>query len=129
MRYSLYKNNRDCKSCQHFGKCTTNRYGRSISVSEHRHLIDKMRERLRTAEGKKIYGRRKTIVEPVLGNLSQNLGFREFNLRGREKTRGEFSLMCIAHNLRKIWKVVKEIGMRLKELLRKRGLLPVFDTS
>lgn len=47
------------------------------------------------------YARCKTIVEPVFGQI-KNSGFRGFGLRGKEKVAGEFSLVCAAHNLKKI---------------------------
>lgn len=120
---------KECNHCPHFGKCTTDKKGRSIWVSEHAHLVKKMRQKLSTEEGKKIYGKRKTTVEPVLGNLSQNLGFREFLLRGLHKVKGEFSLMCIAHNLLKIAKFVKQWAVSLKEALSMSELLAVLDIS
>lgn len=127
--YSVYHNHKDCKSCQHFGKCTTNKSGRFIYISEHQHLIDKMRQKLSTSEGKRIYGIRKITAEPVFGNLSQNLGFREFLLRGLHKVKGEFSLMCIAHNLLKIAKLVRGLGITLKEALSMEELLAIADSS
>ncbi len=63
----------------------------------------RMRDKMETEEAKKIYGLRKITVEPVYGNIKQNLGFREFLLRGKEKVKIELNLACIAHNLRKIW--------------------------
>lgn len=63
----------------------------------------RMRDKMETDEAKKVYALRKITVEPVYGNLKQNLGFREFLLRGKEKVKIEFNLVCIAHNLRKIW--------------------------
>jgi len=71
---------KECNNCQYFGRCTTDKKGRSILLSEYAHLTMKMRQKLSTAEGKKIFGIRKITVEPALGNLSQNLGFREFLL-------------------------------------------------
>ncbi|HZX12300.1 MAG TPA: transposase, partial [Candidatus Nanoarchaeia archaeon] len=44
-------------------------------------------------------------VEPVIGNIKQNLGFREFLLRGLQGTRIEMNLVSIAHNLGKIWRM------------------------
>jgi hypothetical protein len=41
-------------------------------------------------------------VEPVFGNLKFNFGFTRFSLRGLAKVRGEFLLICIAHNLKKL---------------------------
>lgn len=59
-------------------------------------------------ESKKIYSLRKITVEPVYGNLKENLGFRGFLLRGLEKVKIELNLVCIAHNLQKIWKLSRE---------------------
>ena len=56
-----------------------------------------------TDDAKAIYKRRKVIVEPVFGHI-KNGGFRGFSLRGREKVAGEFSLVCAAHNLKKMVK-------------------------
>lgn len=124
VRYSVYKANRqDCKSCRHFGKCTIDKSGRSLWVSEYQPFIDRMREKLSTKEGRDIYGKRKITAEPVIGNLSYNLGFKEFLLRGVYKVRGEFSLMCIAHNLLKIAKFIRELGKSLKEALGSREVL------
>mgnify|MGYP000937807973 CR=1 FL=1 len=54
-------------------------------------------------EAKRIYGQRKQVVEPVIGNYKENLGFREFLTRGLKSVRNEFNLVCTAANLRKIW--------------------------
>lgn len=115
--YERYGNFTECKKCQYFGKCTNSYRGRWISISEHQPLIDKMRQKLSTKEGKTIYDFRKITVEPVFGNLAQNLGFREFSIRGKEKVKGEFGLMCSAHNLLKIARFLKTIGKKLKEIL------------
>ena len=60
-----------------------------------------LNERMSKPESRAIYARRKTIVEPVFGQI-KNSGFRGFGVRGREKVAGEFSLVCVAHNLKKI---------------------------
>ncbi len=124
--HSVYRC-RDCKSCQHFGKCTTHKNGRFIQISEHQPLIDKMRQKLSTEEGKKIYAKRKITVEPVFGNMSQNLGFREFLLRGLEKVKGEYSLMCSAHNLLKIARFLRESKMLLTQALAKPCIVAIQD--
>lgn len=67
-------------------------------------LTDRMRRKLRTKRGRTIYARRKTIVEPVFGQIKQARGFRQFLLRGLEKVRGEWSLICMGHNLLKLWR-------------------------
>ncbi len=63
---------------------------------------DWMAHRLATDEGSAVYRRRKVIVEPVFGQSKQPRGFRQFGLRSTPKVRGEWSLVCTAHNLRKL---------------------------
>jgi len=53
---------------------------------------------------KKIYARRKTIVEPVFGQGKEARGLRKFLLRGLEKVNSEWSLMCTGHNLLKLFR-------------------------
>jgi len=65
----------------------------------------KMKEKMETEDAKKVYNLRKTTIEPVYGNIKQNLGFRDFLLRGLDKVKIEMNLVCIAHNLQKIWRL------------------------
>jgi transposase len=63
-----------------------------------------MRAKLLTTAGNAIYRLRKTIVEPVFGQTKYVRGFRQFLLRGKTKTRAEWSLVCTTHNLLKLWR-------------------------
>ncbi len=63
-----------------------------------------MQAKLRTAAGRALYALRKVIVEPVFGQIKGARGFRRFLLRGLEKIRGEWRLVCLTHNLLKIWR-------------------------
>jgi transposase len=63
-----------------------------------------MREKLQTAVGRAVYARRKTIPEPVFGQIKQARGFRRFWLRGLGKVRGEWALICLTHNLLKLFR-------------------------
>ena len=65
---------------------------------------EKMRAKVTTAEGQKVYARRKTIVEPVFGQIKGARGFRRFSFRGLLKNGAEWCLMCLTHNLLKIWR-------------------------
>lgn len=67
-----------------------------------------MKEKMNTDESRKIYSLRKITVEPVCGHMKQNLGFREFLLRGLEKVKIEMNLISIAHNLQKIHRMTRE---------------------
>jgi transposase len=64
---------------------------------------ERMRRKLKTKRGQAIYARRKTIVEPVLGQI-KNLGFRQFSMRGRQNARAEWKLVCATHNLLKLFR-------------------------
>src|SRR5579862_264089 len=63
---------------------------------------ERMRRKLRTRKGRRIYARRKAIVEPVFGQI-KGRGYRQFLLRGERKARGEWSLICLSHNLCKLY--------------------------
>jgi transposase len=65
--------------------------------------VDSMKRTLKTKAGKAVYAARKTIVEPVFGQIKQARGFRQFLLRGIHKVRGEWSLLCLTHNILKIY--------------------------
>jgi len=67
-------------------------------------VTEQMRNKLRTQEGRAIYARRKCIVEPVIGNIKEVQRFRRFSLRGHRKVRGEFLLVCMAHDLLKLFR-------------------------
>jgi hypothetical protein len=65
---------------------------------------ERMAAKVRTPVGKALYARRKVIVEPVFGQIKEARGFRRFLLRGLEKIRGEWRLVCLTHNLLKLWR-------------------------
>ena len=65
--------------------------------------LEAMAHRLATPEGKKLYGRRKHTPEPVFGIIKSVLGFRQFLLRGLDKVRGEWSLVTMAWNMKRIF--------------------------
>ena len=65
---------------------------------------EKMQHKLRTATGKLLYAARKKIVEPVFGQIKAARGIRKFLLRGLEKVSAEWQLICLTHNLLKIWR-------------------------
>lgn len=70
--------------------------------------VDRMRRKLKTKAGKSVYAARKTIVEPVFGQIKQARGFRQFLLRGIDKVRGEWSLVCLTHNILKFHRLCSE---------------------
>ena len=66
-------------------------------------IVDRMRRKLRTKQGRKRYGLRKELPEPVFGQIKQARGFRQFLLRGKQKVRGEWRFICTGHNVLKLF--------------------------
>jgi transposase len=67
--------------------------------------VDRMARKLLTKAGARVYAARKAIVEPVIGQIKQARGFRQFLLRGFEKVQGEWSLVCTTHNMLKLYRL------------------------
>jgi transposase len=63
-----------------------------------------MHQKVTSPEGRPIYARRKVIVEPVFGQIKQARGFRRFSLRGLAKAAGEWGIVCLCHNLLKLYR-------------------------
>jgi len=78
---------------------------RQNTVNEAITVIEQMNQRLKSKEGGDIYKKRKQTVEPVFGIIKETLGFRRFSLRGEEQTDGEWSLVCLAYNLKRLFKL------------------------
>jgi hypothetical protein len=67
--------------------------------------VDKMKRKLQTKEGAEIYAARKSIVEPVFGQIKHARGFRQFLMRGVEKVKAEWALVCATHNILKMYRM------------------------
>ena len=65
--------------------------------------VEAMAQRLRTSEGRALYAQRKHTPEPVFGIIKSVLGFRQFLLRGLEAVRGEWRLVTMAWNLKRMF--------------------------
>jgi transposase len=68
-------------------------------------IVDRMTRKLHTKAGATVYATRKAIVEPVIGQIKQARGFRQFLLRGFEQVQGEWSLVCTTHNILKLYRL------------------------
>ena len=76
-------------------------------------ILRNLRKKLVTMSGEKIathykvgkaaYAARKCVVEPVFGQIKQARGFRQFLLRGKEKVKGEWALVCLTHNILRLY--------------------------
>jgi transposase len=71
----------------------------------------KMQHKLRSVTGKALYAARKHIIEPVFGQIKSARGISKFLLRGLEKVSAEWQLICLTHNLLKIWRRCNTAGV------------------
>jgi transposase len=80
------------------GKTPRGRMAKDLTAKE------KMARKLRTKKGRETYSKRKSIVEPVFGQIKAVRGFIQFSLRGIEKMCGEWAIVCLTHNLLKLYR-------------------------
>ncbi len=102
----------DCGNCEFRSQCLSknNKSGkREIRRDDREIYVEMMREKVETEEGKEKLLIRSTTVEPVFGNIKWNLGYTRFRLKGLFAANAEFLLMCIGHNLNKLFKLFGKV--------------------
>jgi Transposase DDE domain/Transposase domain (DUF772) len=77
--------------------------GESTGQPAAKSAAETMREKLRTTAGQAVYKMRKAVVEPVFGQIKERRGLRGFLMRGREKVAAEWQIICLTHNLLKLF--------------------------
>jgi transposase len=95
----------DCAACPLRARCLKPGEERRLLVSQRSRPTGAMRFKLRQPDARRRYARRKTIVEPVFGQLKEARGFTTLSLRGLARAAGEYLLACLAHNLGKLLRV------------------------
>jgi hypothetical protein len=75
-----------------------------VETGEEPSLRERMKRKLASEAGRDLYRMRKAIVEPVFGQIKEWRGFRRFSLRGLDNVRGEWKLVCLTHNLLKVFR-------------------------
>lgn len=99
-------NPEDCQTCQHFGICTANKYGRKVV----RLVDEEFKEQLATIyespRGQEIYQKRKEKVEHPFGHLKRNLGAGQFMLRGKDKVNAEVSILSTCFNIARMMTIL-----------------------
>ena len=104
LQYRIYQT-QACKDCPFKKECVPKKSSQRTIYREVRQTLrDQMRQRLNSEQGKKIYAQRLHPIEAIFGHLKYNLGYKQFLLRGLDKVKAEFNLMCIAYNLKKLVK-------------------------
>jgi len=83
-------------------------------IPEKNSSLQQMKEKLKTEAGRAVYRMRKAIVEPVFGQIKERRGFRRFSFRGAAKVRAEWDLICLTHNLLKLFRSGCAFGEGLK---------------
>ncbi len=78
------------------------RHSEPAPLPENATPVQTLSHRLKTKAGRALYALRKQTVEPVFGIIKSVMGFRQFSLRGLEKVSGEWSLVCLAWNLKRM---------------------------
>jgi len=93
----------DCDGCRYREECTKSKYGRKILINEELLRMKKeAAKNLNSEKGQELRKLRSIEVETVFGHIKNNWGFRRFLLRGLEKVKIEWGLLCIANNMAKI---------------------------
>jgi hypothetical protein len=82
------------------------RFAEAPPAPENPTPVEAMAHRLKTLEGRKLYAQRKHIPEPVFGIIKSVLGFRQFLLRGLDHVRGEWNLVTLAWNLKRMFALI-----------------------
>jgi len=96
-----------CDNCPHKNECTTGKF-RTVTIDEYWKDRLKMKEKMYTEEAKEKYKIRGMIAEKPFGDIKENQGMRTFLTRGVDKVKTESDLVCLAHNLKRIWSFVRD---------------------
>ncbi len=76
----------------------------AVPAADENSALEQMKQKLKTEAGQAIYKMRKAIVEPVFGQIKEWRRFRRFGMRGLDKVNAEWNLICLTHNLSKLFR-------------------------
>ena len=104
--YEVYRG-QECEGCALAKDCLVgSAKSRTVSRDQHEDLREAALARLKTEEGRKIYGRRSWLAETPYAFIKTVMGLRQFLLRGLDKVRMEWRWACMAYNLQKLVRIV-----------------------
>jgi transposase len=107
-----------CSGCKRQSACTTRKDGiRYLKMYPYEGERNAMAEKMKTQQAKETYKLRQQIVEPVLGDMKENKGFRAFLTRGIKTVKAEFNIICAALNVKRIWTSLRRINRERREIL------------
>jgi transposase len=108
--FRVYKGE-SCLACLRSRECTRRKAGiRYVKMFPGEEAREAMRAKMKTAGAEAIYKLRQQIVEPVIGDIKENKGFRSFMTRGIRGAKTEWNLICAGVNIQKIWRKMKGSG-------------------
>ena len=87
---------------QHHNPTLEERVAKAPEAPKNPDSVEAMAHRMKTEAGKEFYAQRKSTVEPVFGIIKEVMGFRRFMLRGLDAVKGEWTLVCMAFNLKRL---------------------------
>jgi len=99
-----YRSAAVCAGCPLRPHCTADRHGRSIEIAPWQDALRRHRDKMGRAENAALYRRRPGIIEPVFGWIKAAMGFRRWTVRGLERVRTQWAMLCTALNLRAIYR-------------------------
>ncbi|MFT5400788.1 MAG: hypothetical protein ACI8XW_003599 [Gammaproteobacteria bacterium] len=110
--YSRFRGRlQDCRECTLQTRCMKkpiDKQGRQVSFlnTEQTKIsyLDLMKQKIDSAEDRRIYSRRMWVIEPVFGNITSNKRLNRISLRGEAKATAQWLLYCMVHNIEKLWK-------------------------
>ena len=107
--YTLYRCNH-CRDCPRKPECATGKSNRAVCRHEQEGSMQRMRRRMDDEQGRKLYRKRFTTVEPVIAWMKWAKGFERFRLRGKLGAEKELLTYCIGHNIKQIAKHIMNVG-------------------
>lgn len=115
----LYRRYRcgDCRNCPVKLLCTKQSC-RHLAVHQNYEVLRMHREKLKEYDASRALYKRKQIIEPRFGWIKQRLGFRRFSVRGLQKAKTQWAVVCTTWNLRRMWKLIwgERSEQRLQQL-------------
>jgi uncharacterized membrane protein len=124
---------KDCSQCPIKHQCLgkNNTSGQRKILRDHREeSAEQMRNKMMTPEGVSMMMLRQTTVEPVFGNIKENLGYRRFRRKGLKNAKGEFALFCLVHNINRLYMlvlfyfIIKIRALKIKNVLERILITP-----
>ena len=109
MQFQAYE--KDCMSCGLRKRCLKSEKQRTprqvnvaldITKEQKAGILERMKRKIDSPQGRHIYSQRPGTVEPVFGHITDAIGIRRFSLRGKQKVDGQWKLMMMLHNMLKI---------------------------